>query len=228
MLWRHLRDNVRLAALLILLLPIVAIGQVEIDPQRPTLTESNTIVKPGIFQLESGGNYGFTDSLWNGGTFMRLGTCRWFEFRSLYDYRTQSLNIGGKIVMLPADNSENIGISAVYSYNHNYYDDFRIALTKSWEDGYYINLNAGYQGSFYNIILFGRQVNRFGCFFEYMYQKEGTKTTIEETDRLHAGITWRLIDNIQIDVNGGLFRRTGPYVGFGLSYYARFVTNKRR
>ncbi len=70
-------------------------GQETIDAQRPTLTESNTVIAPKMIQAESGITYtdGFTDF----NTFVRFGLTERLEFRVATTFISPILDFSGKV-----------------------------------------------------------------------------------------------------------------------------------
>lgn len=185
-----------------------------IDPQRPTLTESYSILIPNILQFENGVEYFGEAEEYTWGTFVRGSVHKRVELRAFTDY--QHLNsIGGKFIALDAEGSQ-LGIGASFVYNRvlaENTDDFRVALTKDF-GGVFTTYNFGYNGAIYNIGLIGVPIKEQFCYFAEFYNDP-------TVNRIHTGLTWIPHRDFQFDVNGGWMDTDEWYAGVGASFRLR-------
>ncbi len=193
------------------LLTLTVFGQENIDPQRPTLAESSTIVGKGVIQSENGAAYG--NNNWSYGTFFRYGLADRIEFRASSDLESSNLGLGGKIYILDQDG---IIPSASFVMSYDFTNgvsvtDYRLALTYSVQESYTVAINAGNDIDWYGIILIGKSFGeKTGAFIE-AYLRDGYT-------QYHGGLTRRLTNNIQIDISGGLMDNEDFYAGAGFSF----------
>ena len=136
-----------------------------IDAQRPTLTESFSIVKLDIVQFETGVDF-FTDPKSTSlATFVRGSVSDRVELRVASDF--SSLNLAGLkfVVLTPENNLLKVGTSMLYSrLLLDQGNDFRLAFTRSF-DRLFFTYNVGYETQFYNILLAGYPLTKkFNCF----------------------------------------------------------------
>lgn len=185
-----------------------------IDPQRPTLTESYSIVQMDILQFENGLDYFVKDKSIGVGTFLRGSVSNRTEIRISTDYT--SLNLAGlKFVVLdPENNGLKLGASMVYSRMLlSDVNDFRFVLSKSHKK-FFSSYNFGHDDKFYNIILAGYSLtNTLNYFLEYYNEPAH--------HQLHSGFTWIPVRDLQLDVNGGWVDSHDWYWGFGASFRIR-------
>ncbi|MFL0076662.1 transporter family protein [Tenacibaculum maritimum] len=184
-----------------------------IDAQRPTLTESYSIVDTNMLQLENGIDfYETSDTSYN--TFLRGAISDRIELRAATDYKTLN-TVGAKAVVI-APNKTVLGIGTSFIYNRNLdnkSNDFRLAMSKSFNK-LFVTYNLGYDVDFYNIFLVGVPISKeFNYFVEYY-----NNTLI---DRVHTGVTWIFHKDIQVDINGGWMENEEWYGGVGLSFRLR-------
>jgi len=186
-------------------------GKGTIDAQRPTLTESYSIIIPNMLQFENGFDYFGNSDTYGYGTFIRGSITSKVELRAFTDY--EHLNtVGAKvIVMEPAGSVLGIGASFVYNRDLiNTIDDFRMAMTKDFKK-VFVTYNFGYNGAIYNIALLGVPLeNKFGYFIEYYNDPA--------MNRIHSGFTWIPKRDIQLDLNGGWMDKDEWYTGLGVSF----------
>ena len=207
--------------LLVLLLSILTLSlnaqdddKGTIDAQRPTLTESYSIILPNMLQFESGVDYFSNSNSYSYGSFVRGAISKKIELRFFTDY--ESINTAGLkfVVMEPEKSSLGLGASFIYNRNFdNDSNDFRLALTKSFSK-VFITYNFGYDNNIYNIFLLGIPIsNRFNYFIEYYVDAN--------INRIHTGFTWIPQRDIQVDINGGYMETEDFYVGLGFSFRLR-------
>lgn len=186
----------------------------KIDAQRPTLTESYSIIVPNMLQFENGVDYFEKSDAYSYGTFVRGSVTNKIELRAFTDY--SNLNtVGAKfIVMEPFGSVLGIGASFIYNrYLRANYDDFRMALTKEFGQ-IFTTYNFGYNEFIYNIILIGAPLgDQVNYFVEYYNDPI--------TNRIHTGFTWIPQKDIQLDINGGRMNTDDWYAGIGVSFRLR-------
>lgn len=186
----------------------------KIDAQRPTLTESFSIIRPNMLQFENGLDYFSGNDTLLAGSFFRGSIGERFELRGFTDY-TNLNAIGAKFLAMHADSTQ-LGIGASFVYSRELLDDsddFRIAMTKSLERLFF-TYNFGYNETIYTIILAGVTLsNSVNYFVEYYNDPE--------LNRIHSGVTWIPHQDIQLDINGGWLDSDEWYGGIGLSFRLR-------
>lgn len=185
-----------------------------IDAQRPTLTESYSIILPNMLQFENGIEYFGNAEEYTWGTFVRGSITQRIELRAFTNY--QQLNsVGGKfIAMEPAGTALGIGASFVYNRGlQDNSDDFRVALTKDF-NSVFATYNFGYNGSIYNIGLLGVPFAENFCYFAEFYNDP-------TVNRIHTGLTWIPHRDFQFDINGGYMDTDEWYLGIGASFRLR-------
>ncbi len=185
-----------------------------IDPQRPTLTESHSIIKTNMLQFENGLDYNEHSDTFSFGTFVRGSVTTRVELRMFTDYSNMNA-VGAKFVAMEPD-ATNLGIGAAFVYNRditNKADDYRLALSKTFKS-VFATYNFGYNDDIYNIILLGVPIgDKFSYFAEYYNDPV--------MNRIHNGITWIPLKDIQLDINGGWMDTDEWYVGLGVSFRLR-------
>ncbi len=189
-------------------------GKGTIDAQRPTLTESYSIVVPNLLQFENGLDYFDDASDVSFNTFLRGSVTKRIELRASTDYKTLN-SVGAKfVVMNPEKTALGIGTSFIYNRDLvNNTNDFRLAMSRSF-DNFFVTYNIGYFENFYNIFLVGAPINdKFNYFIEYYNDKF--------LNRVHTGVTWIPHRDIQLDVNGGWMDSDTWYAGLGVSFRLR-------
>jgi hypothetical protein len=201
-----------------LLLSVVALtGYSQIDAQRPTITESYSIIDKGLLQFENGIDFSGKDSTLTYGSFVRGSITDKFELRS-YISDADNVTVGAKALLLtPETNSLGLGASFVYNLNINGGSDFRLAMTKNFSNNTFITYNFGYDGAKYNVLLYGvpviKSVNYFIEYMNYGLDADGS------FNRLHSGFTYIPHNDVQLDVSGGVIDSFDNwYVGAGLSF----------
>ena len=124
--------------LLLILIPFIGFAQENdnignIDAQRPTLTESYSIILPNMLQFENGLDFIHNKGVYN--TFLRGSITNKIELRASTDYSNLS-TVGAKfVVMDPEKTSLGIGTSFIYSRNLiDNTNDFRLAMSKSFSN----------------------------------------------------------------------------------------------
>jgi len=189
-------------------------GKGTIDPQRPTLTESYSIIIPNMLQFENGLDYFGSSDTFSYGTFVRGSVTDRIELRVFTDYELLN-TVGAKfVVMEPAGSTTGIGASFIYNRDlANSSDDYRIAMSKSFKS-VFVTYNFGYNEDIYNIALLGVPIgDQFSYFAEYYNDPE--------THRIHSGFTWIPKRDIQLDINGGWMDTDKWYAGLGVSFRLR-------
>lgn len=183
-------------------------SQETIDVQRPTLTESNTVIAPKMIQAETGVTYtdGFTDF----NTFVRFGLTERLEFRVASTFTSPMLDLSGKVFIW-----EEKGAIPGLSFQLNYNplmgrQNYTLSATGSLGEKLFYTINAGNDYNWYGIGLLGLSYNKGCIFVEYMYH--------ENYQQLHGGITYILKNEVQFDMNGGLIDYTTPYLGAGIAF----------
>lgn len=189
-------------------------GKGTIDAQRPTLTESYSIVVPKMLQFENGFDYFDNSSTSSFGTFVRGSVTNRIELRVFTDYARFNL-VGAKFVVMEPEGTA-LGIGASFMYNRdlvNSADEYRLALTKTFEK-VFVTYNFGYNDAIYNIALLGIPINnQFNYFIEYYNDSS--------MNRVHSGVTWIPHRDIQLDISGGWMENDGWYSGLGVSFRLR-------
>ncbi|WP_408031793.1 hypothetical protein [Tenacibaculum xiamenense] len=204
--------------ILCVLLPLLGNAQEDgkgiIDAQRPTLTESYSIVVPNLLQFENGLDYfdDISDASFN--TFLRGSVTKRIELRASTDYKALN-TVGAKFVVMNPDKTA-FGIGTSFIYNRdlvNNVNDFRLAMSRSFEK-FFITYNIGHIENFYNIFLVGTAISdQFNYFIEYYNDKF--------LNRVHTGLTWIPHRDIQLDINGGWMDSETWYAGLGVSFRIR-------
>jgi hypothetical protein len=185
-----------------------------IDAQRPTLTESYSIILPNMIQFENGLDYFEKSGTTSSGTFFRGSVTSRIELRVFTDY-TDLNTVGAKfIVMEPEGSASGVGASFVYNRDLiNDSNDFRVAMTKDLNK-VFVTYNFGYNGAIYNIALLGVPIrDQISYFIEYYNDPS--------MNRMHTGFTWVPKRDIQFDINGGWMDTDGWYTGVGVSFRLR-------
>ncbi len=185
-----------------------------IDAQRPTLTESYSIIASNTLQFENGIDYLEDSDSFQYGSFLRATLLNKFELRAFTDY--EHLNtVGAKFVVMHPDRT-GLGLGASFIYTRdlqNTNDDFRLALSKSFEN-WFATYNIGYHEAFYSIVLLGCPLGEdFNYFAEYYIDPH--------LNRMHSGFTWIPLRDIQLDLSGGWMDTDGWYAGLGASFRLR-------
>ena len=185
-----------------------------IDAQRPTLTESFSIVKLDIVQFETGVDF-FTDPKSTSlATFVRGSVSDRVELRVASDF--SSLNLAGLkfVVLTPENNLLKLGASMVYGrFLLTEVNDFRFVVSRSF-DKLFFSYNFGHDERFYNILLAGYPLTKkLNCFVEYYNEPMH--------HQLHSGITYILGKDFQFDLNGGWIDSKTWYFGTGFSFRIR-------
>lgn len=186
----------------------------KIDPQRPTLSESYSIIAPNMIQFENGLDYFENTDALSYGTFVRGSVTARVELRAFTDY-THLNNVGGKLIVMEVDSSV-LGIGASFLYNRglmNNTNDFRVAMSKNF-NRFFVTYNFGYNGSIYNIALLGVPIRDKFCYFIEYYNDP-------LVNRIHTGFTWVPVRDIQLDINGGWVDNDEWYTGLGISFRLR-------
>ena len=186
-----------------------------IDPQRPTITESNTLVKQGRLQFENGYDVNLDNTVGSLGTFVRYGLASNLELRMATNFVDSGINIGVKFKLFDIDKL-NTGTAFIIDYNTLGGSFYKAAITIGLTDDVYVNYNLVYQDNvdFYHVALLGYSHERCGAFVEW--------TDNSNTNRVHAGATYRATNSLQVDLNGGYFMDLKTsYVGAGLSFFVQ-------
>lgn len=189
-------------------------GKGTIDAQRPTLTESYSIVVPQVLQFENGIDFYGEVSDYSYGSFVRGAITDKFELRGFTDYRHLN-SVGAKfIVMEPTQTALKLGTSFIYNRDLiNNVDDYRLAMTKSFQK-LFVTYNVGFNVSIYHIGLLGIPIKDDFSYFVELYNDA-------YTNRVHTGVTWIPQRDIQLDINGGWMSEGGIYAGLGFSFRLR-------
>ena len=198
-------------------------GQGDIDAQRPTLTESNTLINKGLLQFENGLQHNFINETLEMNTFARYCVTDFIELRTVLNYESPDYTLGAKFQLFDAENALNLGLSAVYMYYHNSNNDYRLAFTKNFKNcNFAMNYNLGYDVGVYHILLAGYSMQKFYIFAEYNTQRLDLGGTEINYDRIHGGVTYKVIESVQLDLNGGYYLDSENYYGgVGLSFYVK-------
>lgn len=183
-------------------------GQETIDAQRPTLTESNTIVGSKIIQAESGSTYA-DDSL-GFNTFVRFGLNERLEFRMASSFDSPFITFGGKVFISKGDKIIP-GLSFALNYNPMYgTQNFVFSATGAPTENLYYTINAGNDSQWWGIALVGYSFGNVSVFGEYKHH--------EDFSQVHAGVTYVVNGEVQIDINGGVIDNNTPYIGAGVAF----------
>lgn len=186
-----------------------------IDPQRPTITESNTLVDQGRLQFENGYDLDLSNNTDALGTFIRYGVTDKIEARMTTNYVGKDVNLGVKFKLFDFDNI-NLGTALILDYNTGGGSFYKLSGTIGITETIYSTYNLCYQDNvdFYHVILLGYSHDRCGAFIEY--------TDANNTNRIHGGATYRVFDNVQVDLNGGYLPEfESNYVGAGVSFFIK-------
>lgn len=203
--------------LLLILIPFIGFAQENdnignIDAQRPTLTESYSIILPNMLQFENGLDFIHNKAVYN--TFLRGSIANKIELRASTDYSNLS-TVGAKFVVMDPEKTS-LGIGTSFIYNRNLIDntnDFRLAMSKSFSK-FFVTYNLGHATNFYNIFLVGTSITeKVNGFIEYYHDSF--------MNRVHSGITWIFHKDVQLDVNGGWMETDVWYAGLGVSFRLR-------
>lgn len=189
-------------------------GKGTIDPQRPTLSESYSIIIPNMLQFENGLDYFGNSNTFSYGTFVRGSVTNRVELRAFTDYKHLN-TVGAKFIVMKPDGSA-LGIGASFIYNRDFINnsnDYRVAMTKNFKS-VFVTYNFGYNEAIYNIALLGVPIgDKFSYFAEYYNDPV--------MNRIHSGFTWIPQRDIQLDLNGGWIDTDGWYAGLGVSFRLR-------
>lgn len=201
----------RNTVLFILMFPIIVFAQETIDVQRPTLTESNTIVGSKIIQAESGTTL-IGDSL-HFNTFVRFGINDRLEFRIASNFNSPHVDFSGKILLYKGTQYLP-GLSFAMFYNPKTGgQNYIFSATGSPTEHLFYTLNAGHSDGWYGILCAGYSFGTGAVFGEYMYH--------EAYQQLHGGVTYTIKGEVQVDINGGVQIMNNfyqPYVGAGVAF----------
>lgn len=193
-------------------------AQRAIDVQRPTQSESYSIVDRGTLQFELGSVYnkGYLnqDTLQHS-VFIRYGVSDVIEFRFTNDIKTSEFRFGVKALILrEADNIP--GLSFVIDFNKdNNIDNFRFCLSKLFDGGTFSTVNFGIQDTTsYGIFLIGKSLSpKTSMFLEYYTQAN--------QNQYNLGITRLVSNSIQLDASCGIIGKEDWFVGAGFAYRIR-------
>ncbi|MDB4754960.1 transporter [bacterium] len=198
----------RIITLLSIIVCLNSFAQETIDAQRPTLTESNTVVAPGIIQAETGFTY--IDQFYGLNTFVRFGITERLEFRFATAYASPNLDLSGKVFIWEGKGAIP-GLSFQLDYNPFFgRQNYTLSATGSLSEKFFYTVNAGNDYNWYALGLIGFSYSKGCVFAEYKYH--------ETYQQIHGGVTYILKNEVQIDINGGLIDYTTPYVGAGLAF----------
>jgi len=198
----------RIITLLSIIVCLNSIAQETIDVQRPTLTESNTVVAPGIIQAETGFTY--IDQFYGLNTFVRFGITERLEFRFATAYASPTLDLSGKVFIWEGKGAIP-GLSFQLDYNPFFgRQNYTLSATGSLSEKFFYTVNAGNDYNWYALGLIGFSYSKGCVFAEYKYH--------ETYQQIHGGVTYILKNEVQLDINGGLVDYTTPYVGLGLAF----------
>ncbi|MBL4652684.1 MAG: hypothetical protein JKY53_07440 [Flavobacteriales bacterium] len=183
-------------------------AQESISAQRPTMTESNTIVGPKIIQAETGVTYVNDKVDFN--TFIRFGINERLEFRLASSFDSRSLDLSGKVFIYEGK-AAIPGLSFQMDYNPFFgMQNYSISAAGAPTTNFFYTINAGNDYDWYGIILLGYAFGDASVFAEYKYH--------ENYQQIHGGITYIIKGEVQLDINGGLIDFSTPYVGVGLAF----------
>ena len=190
------------------IISICTFAQETIDAQRPTMTESNTVVAPGFIQAENGGTY--IDGFYGFNTFVRFGITERLEFRFATAYASPTLDLSGKIFIWGGKGAIP-GLSFQLDYNPFFgRQNYTLSATGDLSKKFFYTINAGNDYSWYGLGLIGFSYTK-GCIFgEYKYH--------EDYQQLNFGVTYILKNEVQFDLNGGLIDYSTLYVGAGIAF----------
>ncbi len=199
--------------LLFIILTILVVNsycQEVINVQRPTQTESYSIITPGVIQSENGIAYISTDSF-GYSTFFRLGLSPRIEFRAASDLRSKFLDLGAKIVITKPQEILP-GTAFIVNYDiHSGVTNFTFSASNSFATKYFYTFNIGKDTDWYSIYLLGRSIgDKAAAYTEFYLQ--------EVYQQLNFGATYRLTDNMQVDVSAGALDFKDYYISTGFSF----------
>ena len=197
---------IRIVPLLIFSLSVGA--QESIDVQRPTMTESNTVISPKMIQAENGSVYSNDSMSFN--TFVRFGVTERLEFRVASSFDSPFITFGGK-VFISEGKKALPGLSFAMDYSllkgtQNYV----LSATGAPTDNLFYTLNFGNDRDWWGIVLLGYSLGKAAIFGEYKLH--------ENYEQINAGITYIIKGEVQLDVHGGLIDYKDPYVGAGFAF----------
>jgi len=183
-------------------------AQETIDAQRPTMTESNTIVGQKVIQAENGSTL-INDSL-EFNTFIRFGLTERLEFRIASSFDSPFIVIGGK-VFISEGKKALPGLSFALDYDlMSGVQNYVFSATGAPTESMFYTLNFGNDSDWWGIVLAGYSLGNTSVFAEYKYH--------ENYEQLNGGITYVIKGEVQIDVHGGLIDYKTPYIGAGISF----------
>ncbi len=202
--------NKLIPLLFLALFSLKIFSQEFIDVQRPTQTESYTIIAPGVIQAENGIGYSSIDTLY-GNTFFRLGLSERIEFRAATDFTSRFLDLGAKVVLLHSQKARP-GISFILNYDfHKGVQNYTFSTSNSLGSSFFYTFNLGHDTDWYTIYLLGKSLGDKTASYVELYLGNNY-------EQLNAGITHRINNDIQIDLSGGLLDFNDFYVSAGFSF----------
>ncbi|MBL4624453.1 MAG: hypothetical protein JKY42_04870 [Flavobacteriales bacterium] len=198
----------RIIVLLIIVASVNSFAQETIEAQRPTMTESNTVIAPKVIQAESGAT--FINEGFDSNTFIRFGITERLEFRLATSFDSPTLDLSGKVFIWEGKGAIP-GLSFQLDYNPLWgRQNYTLSATGALGEKFFYTLNAGNDYDWYGLGLIGFSYRKGCVFAEYKYH--------ENYQQLHCGVTYILKNEIQFDINGGLIDYTTPYIGVGLAF----------
>lgn len=213
-------------SLLLLLTTIIYSQEDRIDAQRPTLSESFSIINNNIIQAETGVNYDFDASEVTSSTFIRHSFFNRIELRVSQGLTNNDFGYGAKFLVLNNNNDLNLGLSFIYS--HNKTDNYQISLTKDF-NRLSVTFNTGWDRSVtsgrYNILLFTYLLLPDWSIFVEGQSNGTNNTTFERT--IQGGVVFVPTDDIQLDAFVGYNEGQGAYVGGGVSFRINYAKKEK-
>ncbi|PCJ85727.1 MAG: hypothetical protein COA57_07110 [Flavobacteriales bacterium] len=184
-------------------------SQEKIDAQRPTQSESYSIIDKYIFQAENGVTFSSDTATYS--SFLRYSVANVIELRASTDYGSRLLTPGIKCVLLrQGDNRPGISLLASFDMKGNV-TDYRAALSHKLSEQSTVTLNLGKDNDFYGILIFVRSLGETGAGFVEAYIKEGYQ-------QYNAGLIVIPHPDVQIDFSTGLIDYNDFYLGAGVSF----------
>ena len=206
-----------LLPMLILIISTTMFSQdYRIDAQRPTLSESSSIIKSNNLQFENGVEFDFEGNATTS-IFFRHTFFNFIETRVLKTFEPDEIGYSGKVRLFNSDNFAGTSISFIYTYNDG--SEYKVVATKDLNR---LSLTANY--SWNDNVIGGRYRNLTASYLLYPDwsvflegQLAGTNDDgFEKTVR--GGVVVLPYNSIQLDTFVGYGEITQLHAGVGFSF----------